>query len=62
MLGFGATTGGFGLAWMTNGFGAIEILSFSSSRTESFIIAPQLGQIDNVGARFRLQTGQFICF
>jgi hypothetical protein len=41
-------------------FGAIETLALSSSRTESFIIAPQLGQIDNVGARFRLQTGQFI--
>ena len=32
----------------------------SSSRTESFIIAPQVRQIDNVGASVRLQTGQFI--
>ena len=32
----------------------------SSSRTESFIIAPQVKQIDNVGASVRLQTGQFI--
>ena len=32
----------------------------SSSRTESFIIAPQDGQIESVGARARVQTGQFI--
>lgn len=32
----------------------------NSSRTESFIIAPQVRQIDNVGANVRLQTGQFI--
>ncbi len=39
---------------------ATEIFPTSSSRTESFIIAPQLGQIDKVTALFRLQTGQFI--
>jgi len=32
----------------------------NSSRTESFIIAPQLGQMDNVVAKVLLQTGQFI--
>ncbi|MCD9185209.1 MAG: hypothetical protein LUM44_02160 [Pyrinomonadaceae bacterium] len=32
----------------------------NSSRTESFIIAPQPGQIDNVVAKVLLQTGQFI--
>jgi hypothetical protein len=55
-------TGGFGLASILTALGATTILSLSSSRTESFIIAPQLGQIDKVGARFLLQTGQFIVF
>jgi hypothetical protein len=36
------------------------ILVSSSSRTESFTIAPQAKQIDKVGASSRLQTGQFI--
>jgi hypothetical protein len=39
---------------------AADIFPINSSRTESFIIAPQLGQIDKVTALFLLQTGQFI--
>jgi len=39
---------------------AAEIFPTSSSRTESFNIAPQLGQIDKAMALLRLQTGQFI--
>jgi hypothetical protein len=39
---------------------AAESFLTSTSRTVSFIIAPQLGQIDKVTALFRLQTGQFI--
>jgi hypothetical protein len=38
------------------------IFVWSSSRTVSFIIAPQVRQIESVGARSRLQTGQFITF
>ncbi|MGI8811901.1 MAG: hypothetical protein ACR2IH_05160 [Pyrinomonadaceae bacterium] len=38
------------------------IFVWSSSRTVSFIIAPHVRQIDNVGARSRLQTGQIIAF
>jgi hypothetical protein len=33
---------------------------FASRRAESLIIAPQLGQTDNLTALFLLQTGQFI--
>jgi hypothetical protein len=39
-----------------------EIFEANSSRTESFTIVPQLGQTDNVDARFLLQAGQFIGF
>jgi hypothetical protein len=41
-------------------FASGEIFEASSSRTESLTIVPQLGQTDNVDARFRLQAGQFI--
>ena len=37
-----------------------EIFVSSSSRTVSWIIAPQVRQIDKVGARSRLQTGHII--
>ena len=38
-----------------------EILVSSSSRTVSWIMAPQVRQMDSVGARSRLQTGHIIC-
>jgi hypothetical protein len=44
------------------GIEGAEMLSWSSSRTESFIMVPQAGQIDKVGAKFRLQTWHFIAF
>jgi hypothetical protein len=44
------------------GIEGAEMLSCSSSRTESFIMVPQAGQIDKVGAKFRLQTWHFISF
>jgi hypothetical protein len=36
------------------------IFASNSSRTESLTIAPHAKQMDSVGARLRLQTGQFI--
>jgi hypothetical protein len=48
------------LSRLSDFLAATEIFLTRSSRTESFIIAPQLGQIDKVTALFRLQTGQFI--
>ena len=42
--------------------GGFTIFDSSSSRTVSCIIAPQVRQIDRVGASSRLQTGQFIGF
>ncbi len=43
-------------------FGRLPDVIFvcSSSRTVSFIMAPQAGQIDKVGAKLRSHTGQFI--
>lgn len=54
VAGTGSGCSGAGLA-----VGAL-IFVCSSSRTESFTIAPQAKQIESVGARLRLQTGQFI--
>jgi len=53
--GFGGS--GFGAWWCDT---PVVILVCNSSRTLSFIIAPQLGQIERVGAKSRSQTGQFI--
>ena len=39
-----------------------DIFVRNSSRTVSFIMAPQLGQIERVGAKLRSHTGQFIGF
>ena len=51
----------FGLLTLTSIETGVIFVS-SSSRTVSFIIAPQAKQIDKVGARSRLQTGQIIGF
>ena len=40
--------------------GPAVIFFCTSSLTVSFIIAPQVGQIERVGAKLRWQTGQFI--
>lgn len=42
------------------GTAEMDILVSNSSRTLSFIMAPHVKQIDRVGARSRLQTGQII--
>jgi hypothetical protein len=56
-----AGLGGAGLSRGTIGSAAIVIFVSNSSRTVSFIIAPHVRQMDKVGARSRLQTGQIIC-
>ena len=55
-------TGGAAATGGVAGFASFPEVRFAShsSRTVSFIIAPHEGQIDRVGARTRLQTGQFI--
>lgn len=58
-------TGGGALIGFTvmigRGGPVFEIFVSSSSRTVSWIMAPQVRQMDKVGARSRLQTGHIIC-
>jgi len=57
--GFGVSTNSI-LVGVSGPDGILPILVSSSSRTVSFIIAPQVRQMESVGANSRLQTGQFI--
>ena len=50
----------FSVAIFSRGKFPDVILLCNSSRTVSFIMAPQVGQMDNVGAKLRSHTGQFI--
>lgn len=56
-------SGALGISFFISAFADFtsgEIFKASSSRTESPIIVPQLGQTDKLEAKILLQPGQFI--